>query len=71
MTHHNRPIRLYKDNHACWWGITNWSAGTQTFPSSWVQVSGFGFTVQIKWYIVIPVLLILAFAFGWAVATLW
>ncbi|MMZ43558.1 hypothetical protein D1872_51140 [compost metagenome] len=49
-------------------GVTNWMVGTCKYPwSPWVQIS-FGYaSVQIKWYLIVLILIIVAFIAGYSI----
>ena len=67
----NKPIRIsyFKGPKErilpYYYGITNWMVGTCLHPwSPWIQISFARLNIQIKWYIVIGLLMIASFIGG-------
>jgi len=47
------------------YGVTNWMVGTCKNPlAPWVQIHFGYFCVQIKWYLIVLLLMVLSFTFG-------
>jgi len=61
----DRPVRV-NHSQAFWWGITNWHVGAsgRPLPRAWVQLSGFGWHVQVRWSIIMLLAPFLSFVAG-------
>ncbi len=47
------------------YGVTNWMVGTCCYPwSPWVQIHIGYFSIQIKWYLIVLLLMVLCFIVG-------
>lgn len=62
----NRPVRINRTPKIVWWGVTNWhvGGGGRSLPRAWVQLSGFGWHVQVRWSIVMLLVPFLSFVAG-------
>jgi hypothetical protein len=75
----NKPIRISKIEHikrmkeydkrfnenSKYYGVTNWMVGTCDFPwSPWVQIHIGYFSIQIKWYLIVLIMMALSFILG-------
>jgi hypothetical protein len=76
MKSKNKPIRMssikelkyklqHKNDYSKFYGVTNWMVGTCKTPlSPWVQIHIGYFCIQIKWYLIVSVLIIASFILG-------
>ena len=72
----NKPIRMssikelkykiqHKDDFKRFYGVTNWMVGTCNTPlSPWIQIHIGYFSIQIKWYVVVLLLMTISFIAG-------
>lgn len=62
----DRSVRVVRIPKTDWWGITNWVVGGNTgnLPQAWVQLSGFGWHVQVRWRIIMFLVPFLSFVAG-------
>lgn len=55
------PFNPWKDQ----WGVTNWFVGhCDTIWQPWIQFHFGRLSIQIKWYIIVPTLMIMSFITG-------
>lgn len=79
MKSHNKSVRLSSkeqiqslkkydkrfNENSKHYGITNWMVGTCEYPwSPWIQIHIGYFSIQIKWYLIVIMLILLSFITG-------